>query len=134
MSSSRVLGSFLLAIPAALVLSCALPGSTSEMGTENQPGPGSAVIRGSPPISSEAIVIEFVGPEGDVFAQQTARIPPGNNIEARIWSLPGEVHVKVDGSLCEGEIALESDVLTLVTLHLEVDSCAAETIGVRPLG
>jgi hypothetical protein len=62
---------------ALVVAGCgALPGQTSDAG-EAQPGPGSAVIQGDPPITDAVTVIEFIGAEGDVFNQQTTRIEPG---------------------------------------------------------
>ena len=130
----RPIGSaFALAIAAVLVLSCGLPGASQQPGTEDQPGPGSALIQGSPPISGSPIKIEFIDPDGTVVEAQTARIPAGNDIRATFLSLPGSIGVRVNGMRCEGQVPLESDRLTLVTVHIEYDRCVAETVGARPL-
>ena len=118
---------------ALVLLACGLlPGATPD-GAEAQPGPGLAVIQGEPPITHEVTVIEFIAPDGKVFDEQTARIEPGHNIRASVWSLPEVVRVAVNGVVCDGEVTLESDLMMNVTARFDATGCLITTVGVEPL-
>ena len=109
------------------------PGATHVDGTENQPGPGSVVVRGDPPRASAPLVIQFVGPEGIVAEQLTARIAKGGLIEAGMPGLPGVLGLLVNGTRCEGDFALQSDTRTNVVLRVTESGCFVRTQGIEPI-
>jgi hypothetical protein len=78
------------------------------------------------------LVIQFVGPEGNVVEEQTTRIPPGGLIEASMTTLPEVVRLLVNGSLCEGTLMVESDRRTRVILRVSDTGCSVETKGFEP--
>ena len=102
-------------------------------GTEDQPGPGSVVVAGDPPTASAPLVIQFVGSEGDVVEDRTARIPKGRLIEASTFGLPGVMRLQVNGTMCEGEFALESDMRTNVVLRVTDSGCSVRTQSIDPI-
>jgi hypothetical protein len=128
-----------------LVLTCSLaatacdlvpgvaPGPTHVDGTENQPGPGSVVVTGDPPNATAPLVIQFVGAEGNVVEQRTARIPIGGLIEASMPNLPGVMRLLVNGTVCEGDFALESDMRTHVVLRVTESGCSVRTLSIEPI-
>jgi hypothetical protein len=118
---------------ALVVAGCgAVPGQTSDARQE-QPGPGSAVIQGDPPITDAVTVIEFIGAEGNVINAQTTRIEPGNNIRASVWRLPGVIRVAVNGVVCEGDVTLEADLRMAVTVRHDFAGCSLVTVRSEPL-
>ena len=128
-----------------LVLGCSLtmaacdivplvaPGPTHIDGTENQPGPGLVEVAGDPPIATAPLVIQFVGQEGNVVEERTARIPTGGVIEASTFSLPGVMTLQVNGTMCAGDFAIESDLRTNVILRVAESACSIRTASVEPL-
>jgi hypothetical protein len=109
------------------------PGQTHVAGTEEQPGPGFALVEGDPPRATRPLVIEFVVPEGFVIEEQTARIPAGGVIDASMINLPGPMSLRVNGAPCEGDFAIESDMRTHVVLHVDDAGCFVETTKVEPM-
>ncbi len=110
------------------------PGETHIAGTENQPGPGSALVEGDPPRATRPLVIEFVSlPEGFVVEAQTARIPSGHAIEASMISLPGRVGLRVNGAPCEGTFAIASERVTHVVLRVNDAGCSVRTQSIEPI-
>jgi hypothetical protein len=108
------------------------PGQTHMDGTEQQPGPGSVVVEGDPPRATEPLVIQFVGPEGNVFEQRTARIPSGGVIRASTFSLPGLLRLLVNGTMCEGDFAIESERRTGVVLRVSDTGCSVRSESTEP--
>lgn len=109
------------------------PGQTHIAGTEEQPGPGFALVEGDPPRATRPLVIEFVVPEGFVIEEQTARIASGGAIEASMTNLPGPMGLRVNGASCEGKFAIASDRLTHVVLRVDHAGCSVETRKMEPL-
>ncbi len=110
------------------------PGETHIAGTENQPGPGSALVEGDPRRATRPLVIEFVAlPEGFVVEAQTTRIPSGAAIEASLIKLPGLVSLRVNGVPCEGTLAIASGSLTHAVLRVHDAGCAVETTEIEPM-
>ena len=109
------------------------PGPTHVDGTENQPGPGLVVVAGDPPNATAPLVVRFVGHEGDVVEQRTARISTGGRIEASTFSLPGVIRLQVNGTMCDGDIAIASDLRTNVILRVDAAGCSIRTASVEPL-
>lgn len=110
------------------------PGQTHIAGTEEQPGPGFALVEGDPPRATRPLVIEFVVlPEGFVIEEQTARIASGGAIEASMIKLPGPVSLRVNGAPCEGNFAIVSDRRTHVVLRVDDAGCSVETRKMEPL-
>lgn len=109
------------------------PGQTHIGGTEEQPGPGSALVEGDPPRATRPLVIEFVTPEGFVVEGRTARIASGGAIEASMTNLPGPMSLRVNGAPCEGSFAIASERLTHVVLRVDDAGCSVETTKMEPL-
>ena len=109
------------------------PGPTHADGTENQPGPGSVVVAGDPPTATAPLVVQFVGSDGDVVEETTARIPKGGLIEAGMPNLPGVMRLLVNGTMCEGDFALVSDMRTNVVLRLTESGCSVRTQSIEPI-
>ena len=124
---------FSLAATACNIWPTVAPGPTHADGTENQPGPGSVVVAGDPPKATLPLVIQFVGSEGDVVEETTARIPKGGLIEASMPNLPGVMRLLVNGTMCEGDFAIESDMLTHVVLRVTESGCAVRTESIEPI-
>lgn len=108
-------------------------GQTHVAGTEEQPGPGFALVEGDPPRATRPLVIDFVAPEGFVIEEQAARIASGGAIEASMINLPGPMSLRVNGAPCEGTFAIESDMRTHVVLRVEDAGCSVETTSMEPL-
>jgi hypothetical protein len=108
-------------------------GQTHVAGTEEQPGPGSVVLEGDPPRATSPLVIEFVGSEGNVVEERTARIPSGGVIEASMTNLPGPMSLRVNGAPCEGTFAIESERLTHAVLRVDEAGCFVETRQTEPM-
>ena len=109
------------------------PGATHVDGTENQPGPGAVVVAGDPPRAAAPLVIQFVGSEGDIIEATTARIPEGGLIEAGMPNLPGVMRLLVNGTMCEGDFAVESEMRTNVVLRLTGSGCSVRTKSIEPI-
>ncbi len=110
------------------------PGQTHIAGTEEQPGPGFALVEGDPPRAARPLVIEFVAqPEGFVIEAQTARIASGGAIEASMINLPGPVSLRVNGAPCEGNFAIASERLTHVVLRITESVCSVRTQSIEPI-
>lgn len=110
------------------------PGQTHIAGTEEQPGPGFALVEGDPPRATRPLVIEFVVvPEGFVIEEQTARIASGGVIEASMINLPGPVSLRVNGASCEGNFAVASERLTHVVLRVTESGCSVRTQSIEPI-
>ncbi len=108
-------------------------GQTHMAGTEEQPGPGSVVVEGDPPHETGPLVLEFVGSEGNVVEQRTARIPAGGVIDASMINLSGPMSLRVNGAPCEGNFAIESDMRTHVVLRVDDAGCSVETTKMEPM-
>jgi hypothetical protein len=109
------------------------PGPTHVDGIENQPGSGLVVVAGDPTTATVPLVIQFVGSEGDIVDQWTARIPSGGVIEASIVNLPGVMTLQVNGARCDGDFDVESDIRTDVVLEVSESGCSVRTASVQPL-
>ena len=121
-----------LSAAALLVAACGVdPGGTHVAGTEDQPAPGSVEVEGDPPQAATPLVIQFVGAEGGVVEETTARIPAGGTIKAGMPNLPGVMRLLVNGNLCE--FAIESDRRTRVALRIRDAGCSVETKGIDPV-
>lgn len=119
---------------ALLVVACGVdPGGTHVAGAEDQPGPGSVEVEGDPPQAATPLVIQFVGLDGDVVEERTARISAGGTIRAGMPNLPGVMRLLVNGNACEGDFTIESDRRTRVVLHIDDTGCAVETKGIDPI-
>ena len=122
-----------IAATACDIVPTGAPGATHVDGTENQPGPGSALVEGDPPRATRPLVIEFVVSEGFVVEAQTARIPSGGAIEANMINLPGSVSLRVNGASCDGTFAIASERLTHVVLRVTDAGCSVETTKMEPM-
>ncbi len=91
------------------------------------------MVAGDPPKATAPLVIQFVGSEGDVVEQRTARIPTGGVIEASMINLPGVMTLQVNGTKCDGDFAVESDLRTNVVLRVEESGCSVRTASLEPL-
>ena len=109
------------------------PGQTHIAGTEDQPGPGFALVEGDPRRATRPLVIEFVVPEGFVVQEQTARIPSGGAIKASMINLPGPVSLRVNGAPCEGSFPIASERLTHVVLRVTESGCSVRTQSIEPI-
>jgi hypothetical protein len=109
------------------------PGQTHVAGTEEQPGPGNVVVLGDPPNATAPLVIQFVGHEGNVIEERTARIPSGGPIEASMINLPGVMTLQVNGTKCDGDFAIESDRRTHVVLRVSDSGCSVRTRSTEPM-
>jgi hypothetical protein len=109
------------------------PEQTHVDGTEEQPGPGSVTVHGDPLKATQPLVIQFVGHEGNVVAERTAHIPTGGVIEASMLNLPEVMTLLVNGTMCEGDFAIESDSRTQVVLRVSDAGCSVETRSTEPM-
>jgi hypothetical protein len=109
------------------------PGPTHVDGTENQPGPGLVVVAGDPPKATAPLIIQFVGHEGNVVEERTSRIATGGVIEASTFSLPGVMRLQVNGTACDGDFAIVSNLRTNVILRVDEDGCSIQVTTVEPL-
>lgn len=109
------------------------PGRTHVDGTEEQPGPGSVVVEGDPPNATAPLVIQFVGPEGNVVEERTARIPTGGVIKASMPNLPEVMRLLVNETLCEGDFKVETDKRTHVVLRVSDSGCSVRTTSTEPM-
>jgi hypothetical protein len=91
------------------------------------------VVAGDPPHATAPLVIEFVGHEDDVVEARTARIPTGGVIEASMFNLPGVMRLQVNGTMCDGEFAVKSDLRTNVVLDVTESGCSIRTASMEPL-
>jgi hypothetical protein len=124
---------FSLAGTACEIVPMVGPGATHVDGTENQPGPGEVVVAGDPPNATTPLVIQFVASEGDVVEETTARIPKGGLIEAGMPNLPGVMGLLVNGTRCEGDFALQSEMRTNVVVRVTASGCSVRTASIEPI-
>jgi hypothetical protein len=122
-----------LAATACDIMAAVAPGPTHVDGTENQSGPGSVVVVGDPPNATAPLVIQFVGHEGDVVEQRIARIPKGGLIAASMPNLPGVMRLLVNGTMCEGDFAIESEMRTHVVLRVTESACSVRISSIEPI-
>ena len=122
-----------LAATACDVVPRVAPGPTHVDGTENQLGPGLVVVAGDPPNATALLVIEFVASDGSVVAGRTARIPNGGLIEASMFNLPEVMRLLVNGTMCEGDFAIESERRTNVVLRVTESGCSVRTASIEPI-
>ena len=109
------------------------PGPTHVDGIEDQPGPGLVVVAGDPPNATAPLVVQFLGSEGNVVEQRTARIPKGGLIEASMFNLPGVMRLLVNGTMCEGDFAPKSDMRIHVVLRITESGCSVRTERITPI-
>ena len=124
---------FSLAVTACDIVPTVAPGPPHVDGTENQPGPGLVVVAGDPPNATAPLVIQFAAPDGSVVDGRTARIPNGGLIEASMFNLPGAIRLMVNGTMCEGDFAIESDMRTRVVLRVTEPGCSLRTASIEPI-
>jgi hypothetical protein len=79
------------------------------------------------------LVIEFVASDGSIVEGRTARIPTGGVIEASMFNLPGVMGLQVNGTRCDGELAIESDLRTNVVVEVTASGCSLRTASMDPL-
>jgi hypothetical protein len=71
--------------------------------------------------------------EGDVVEQRTARIPKGGLFEASMFNLPWVMRLLVNGTMCTGDFALESDKRTNVVLRVTESGCSVRAQNIEPI-
>ena len=74
-----------------------------------------------------------MAPDGNVVEGRTARIANGGLIEASMFNLPEVMRLLVNGTMCEVDFAIESDMRTDVVLRVTESGCSVRTARIEPL-